>query len=96
MMHRISWDEDKNRSNLRKHGISFELASLVFDDPLHVMNQDRIENGEMRWQTLGMVDHYPLILVAHTYLDDDGEEHIRIISAREATKRERKEYEDHQ
>jgi uncharacterized DUF497 family protein len=45
-----------NLSNLRKHGISFEEASHVFHDPLYVSVQDRIENGELRWQTLGFVE----------------------------------------
>ena len=42
----FSWDDDKNASNLAKHSVSFEAAKLVFDDPLHLSRQDRIENGE--------------------------------------------------
>ena len=79
--------------------MSFELAELVFDDPRAVSRQDRFENGEMRWQTIGMVGESLLILqVAHT-VEDEGEinsdrgEHIRIISARRATRVERKIYE---
>jgi uncharacterized protein (DUF4415 family) len=49
----FSWDEAKNRLNQRKHGVSFELAKLVFDDPLQVTRQDRTEAGERRWQTRG-------------------------------------------
>jgi uncharacterized DUF497 family protein len=49
----ISWDEEKNESNKAKHGVSFETATLVFDDPLHLSRQDRVEDGEERWQTLG-------------------------------------------
>jgi len=90
-----SWDDDKNESNKDKHGVSFETAQLVFDDPLHVSRQDRIENGEERWQTIGLVGGVALLLVAHTWLEQDGEEHIRIISARRATKTERKIYEEH-
>ncbi len=89
-----SWDETKNLSNQLKHGISFDLAKLVFDDPLHVTRQDRIENNEQRWQTIGMVGGIVMILVAHTWHeDDDASEHIRIISARRASKQERKLYE---
>ena len=89
-----SWDETKNFSNLQKHGISFELAKLVFDDPFHLTRQDRIENGEKRWQTIGVINGIVLILVAHTWFDSgDGDEHIRIISARRASKHERKIYE---
>ena len=91
----ISWDETKNAANKRKHGVSFESASWVFEDPLHLTRQDRIENGEQRWQTLGFVADVLLLLVAHTWHDaDDGEEHIRIISARRATKLEREIYEN--
>ena len=89
-----SWDETKNFSNQQKHGISFELAKLVFDDPFHLTRQDRIENGENRWQTIGMINGIVLILVAHTWHESgDGDEHIRIISARRASKHERKIYE---
>jgi uncharacterized protein len=90
----ISWDPAKNASNQNKHGVSFEVAQLVFQDPLHVSRQDRIENGELRWQTLGLAGGVVLLLVAHTWRDDaEGEEHIRIVSARRATKQERKIYE---
>jgi hypothetical protein len=90
----FSWDAAKNKSNQRNHGVSFEAASLVFDDPLHVSRQDRIENGEARWQTVGMAGDVVLLLVAHTWYEaESGEEHIRIISARRATKQERKIYE---
>lgn len=89
----ITWDETKNRSNQAKHGVSFELAGQVFDDPFHLSRQDRIENGELRWQTLGMVGTVVLLLVAHTWRELDGEENIRIISARRATKIERRAYE---
>jgi uncharacterized DUF497 family protein len=90
----ISWDEEKNKRNQRKHGVGFEAAKLVFEDPLHISRQDRTEDGEQRWQTIGMVGDVALLLVAHTWKDtkSDGE-HIRIISARRATKLERKVYE---
>ena len=90
----FSWNETKNKDNLLKHGISFEAAQLVFDDPLHISRQDRIESGEERWQTLGMAGGVILLLVAHTWRDTESEgEHIRIISARRANKLERKIYE---
>ena len=47
---RFEWDEDKNRRNLVKHKVSFETASLVFDDPRMVSIQDRMVEGEERWQ----------------------------------------------
>lgn len=90
----FSWDEAKSESNRRKHGVSFEAARLVFNDPLHLSRQDRVEGGEERWQTLGMAGDVVLLLVAHTWTEANGDEHIRIISARRATKLERKVYEE--
>ena len=67
---------------------------LVFSDPLHITRQDGTENGGQRWQTVGTVAGLQLLLVAHTWHDaHDGSEHIRIISARLASKVERKAYE---
>ena len=65
----------------------------MFEDPLQRSRQDRHENGEERWQTLGAIGSLVLILVAHTWTDNDGMEVIRIISARRATKQERRAYE---
>lgn len=98
MRMRFAWDETKNRSNQKKHdGIAFEEAAHVFRDPFRLTRQDRIEDGEERWQTIGVVHGVTVLLVAHTITedDDDGEpvEVIRIISARRATPRERKHYE---
>jgi len=89
----VEWDENKNKTNLKKHGLSFEVAQWVFDDPLHISRQDRHTNGEERWQTLGNIGGLSIILVAHTVDDNKGNEIIRIISARKATKHERKHYE---
>ena len=90
---RFEWDAAKAAANLRKHGVSFELAMHVFADPLAFSCQDRIEGGEPRWQTLGQVDGLLLLLVAHTVRDDDDGEVIRIISARAATPKEIRDYE---
>lgn len=90
---KITWDANKNRINRSKHRLSFETARHVFDDPLHITRQDRVENGELRWQTLGMVGGVMLVLVAHSLTDSEGEETIRIISARKADKSERRVYE---
>ncbi len=87
------WDENKNRINRAKHGVTFDTAKLVFADPLHLSRQDRYEKGEERWQTLGKVGGVVVLLVAHTILDEVGEETIRMISARKATKEERRYYE---
>ena len=87
MRQRFTWDPAKAASNLRKHGISFEEAVRVF--------ADRIENGEQRWQTIGAVGGFTLLLVAHTLWDDEaGIEVVRIISARRADRKERRIYEN--
>lgn len=94
---RFEWDEAKNRSNLRKHGISFEEASRVFLDPLYFSLKEREEDGEQRWQTFGMVNGVMLLMVAHTVREVRSEETvnvIRIITARRAESQERRRYED--
>jgi len=53
---RIIWGQSKNRSNRLKHKISFEVASLVFEDPFQINIMDRIENGEERWSSLACND----------------------------------------
>lgn len=90
---RFEWDERKNASNLRKHRVSFETATLVFDDPLHRTTQDREVDGEERWQTVGRAEGVLLLLVAHTLEDVDEDETVRIISARKATPQERRKHE---
>ena len=90
----FEWDEQKADTNFRKHGIRFVDAARVFDDPFAVTDQDRIESGEQRWQTVGMADGYLLILVAHTLrFEDEGIEVVRIISARRVDRAERRRYE---
>ena len=97
MQTRFEWDPAKAASNLRKHHVSFETAIRAFADPFALTDQDRIEGGEQRWQTLGVVDGYYLLLVVHTIRDEDEDgqpvEIIRIISAREADSKERQRYE---
>ena len=95
---RFSWKEAKAAANMKKHRVSFETAARVFLDPYALTEQDRIEDGEQRWQTLGIVDGHLLLLVAHTVWEEneDGEpvELIHIISARRAEHRERRRYEE--
>ncbi|WP_119303827.1 BrnT family toxin [Dongia deserti] len=91
---RFTWDPRKDAANRQKHGVSFELASRVFDDPNHISIQDRHEGGEERWQTIGLIGPIAIFMVAHTYEEDDGEEVVRIISARKATKAERRRYDE--
>ncbi len=91
---RFTWDEAKSRKNRTKHKVSFETAALVFDDPFAISIQDRVVEGEQRWQTLGLVGGTVVLLVVHTYEEEEGEEVIRIISVRKATPRERRFYEE--
>ncbi len=93
MCRKFEWDETKNKLNLKKHGIDFDTASFVFDDPHFISEQDRVVDGEERWQTIGMVGGFIILMVAHTVRDNDAIEIIRIISARRATPKEQKRYE---
>ncbi len=88
------WDMEKAASNWRKHGVSFESAVQVFDDPSAFSIHDRVEGGEQRWQTLGMVNGVIVLMVIHTEDDDGYDELVRIISARRATPRERSRYDN--
>lgn len=92
---RWTWDADKDRINKAKHGLSFELAQRVFDDPLAVSRPDP-DPDEARWQTVGLIGAVA-VLVIHTWPETDpeiGDETGRIISARKATSHERKAYEE--
>ncbi len=90
----FEWDERKNRANRAKHGVSFEAATLVFDDPHAVGVPEHSEEREERWKTLGIAAGVVPLLVVHTHREEGGEEFIRIISARKATPWERKIYEE--
>lgn len=91
---RFEWDSNKAAANARKHGVGFDIAALAFADPFALIEEDRVEGGELRWRTLGMAQGVLLLLVAHTIRDEDDVEVIRIISARPATRPERRKYED--
>lgn len=86
-----TWDQDKNRDNLRKHGVTFEEAALVFEGPN--MTLDDPYPNEQRYRTIGYAG--PTILtVVHTWEQtEEGRLHGRIISARRATSHERAHYE---
>ncbi|QPC90363.1 BrnT family toxin [Mesorhizobium sp. INR15] len=89
----FDWDPEKARRNLAKHGITFDLARKVFDDPLHLIVPDRLEDGEQRWHAIGMVEAIVVLLVVHAYPDRDDEDRVRIVGARKATSHERRRYE---
>ena len=92
---RCNWDEEKNRINRRKHGVDFEEAKTVFDDPLAVSIFDHEHSiTEERWLTIGMSSQGQLWVVVHTHLVINGEDLARIISARRPTAHERRSYEE--
>jgi len=85
----FEWDEAKNATNICKHGVSFELASRIFEGPVLTATDDRAEYGEVREISIGMVDGLAILTVVHTYRQGT----TRIISARSASSRERARYE---
>ena len=89
----FTWHDDKAVSNRRKHGVAFADAAQVFNDPFAVAGHDRIESGERRWQIVGMVAELIVVVVAYTFAESGEDEIIRLISARQATRRERIHYE---
>lgn len=97
MKTRFEWDPAKAERNLQKHGVSFDIAAQVFRDPFCVSEPDRVEDGEVRWQTIGVVGGMKLVLVAHTINEEDADgqaiEVIRLISARTANRKEKRRYE---
>ncbi|MBI4909849.1 MAG: BrnT family toxin [Acidobacteria bacterium] len=91
---RFEWDAEKSRTNQKKHsGLDFETASRVFADPDLILRKDRVMDGEQRWHAIGGV-RKAVLLVVHVYLEEEpnGEETIRIVSAREANPGERRIY----
>lgn len=90
----FEWDELKSKQNLVKHGVSFDEAMEVFEDPLHIARLDyRYSYFEERWMTLGATKKAHILVVANLFFSDGGEEVIRIISARMANNKERGQYE---
>ena len=85
--------EEKNILNQQKHGISFDEAKEIFDDPLQISRLDhRFNYFEERWITIGSTTKYKILVVANLFFSEDGTEIIRIINARKATKQERQSY----
>ena len=90
-MQDVEWDDDKARVNLRTHRVSFGEAATVFDNPLAITISDPLHSiGEERYITVGESDRRQLLVVAAT----DREGRIRLISARLATRDERRRYEE--
>lgn len=89
---RFVYDPAKNRLNIKKHGISFETAKLIFDGPIYSQEDFRYDYGEIRMKTYGRLPNLVIVTVIHVDFDDDGIYTIRIISARFAKKHEEREY----
>lgn len=86
----FEWDDEKAQSNLKKHGVSFDEAATIFNDPriATISDPDNSEDEE-RYISIGMSVIMRLLSVIHTF----RKERIRLISARKATKAEKKNYE---
>ena len=90
----FEWDPNKAETNRRKHGVTFEEAQSVFYDEFARLIPDPDSSiGEERFIIMGLSEQYNTLVVCHCYRGQD--EQIRIISARKAEKRERKQYEDY-
>jgi uncharacterized protein len=83
----FEWDEIKRKSNIKKHGIDFIDAPMIFDSYTLTIRDDRYNYGEQRFITFGILEGR-VVVVVHT----ENEESIRLISIRKATKYEEKNY----
>lgn len=91
MGYQFEWDPKKAASNLKKHGVAFEEAATVFGDPLAVLRADPDHStGEMRYILLGTSSQERFLVVAFA----ERPPRTRLISARQATRRERRQYEE--
>ena len=91
-MPHFEWDPEKARTNLAKHGITFEAARHVWDDPRAIFSHEDTVDFEERWHGIGVVGYTTVLLVVFLFRDPSDEERVRIISARKATPRERMKY----
>ena len=90
---KFEWDKNKEKINIQKHGVTFEQASYVFSDQFALSKfDDEHSEDEDRWLLLGKSLNETLLLVVHTFRDNNGTEFVRIISARKATQKEKQTY----
>lgn len=95
MEYNFEWDPRKAKSNVNKHGVSFDQAAEVFLDALQLTIEDSEHSAEEeRWITVGKAKNGSLLVIVHTFTQHDDNATIRIISARPATKREQHFYEE--
>jgi uncharacterized DUF497 family protein len=94
-MCQFDWDPAKNSENLRKHGVGFETAKLVFEDQWILSRGDLShDDAEDRFNALGEIAPGVVLFVVYTWREEDGDELIRLISARSASAQERRSYEE--
>ncbi|PWU20211.1 MAG: hypothetical protein C5B50_04495 [Verrucomicrobia bacterium] len=86
----FEWDAEKNRENVRKHAIDFADVPAMFEHPMVTFLDQRKDYGEDRWIGIGLLKGIPVVVV----FTERGEDTTRIISARKATKQERRIYAD--
>jgi uncharacterized DUF497 family protein len=84
----FEWDPKKERQNIAKHGISFTQAKTIFAGPVYTASDTRMDYGETRFKSIGLMESIVAIVVIHT----DRSGNSRIISARKANRKERKQY----
>ncbi len=96
MQYQFEWNYKKDRENKRKYKIDFRRAATVFRDSymITIFDYEHSDN-EDRWITLGTSTKDKILVVANMFFDENGEEIIRIISARKANEKERIFYEQH-
>jgi uncharacterized DUF497 family protein len=86
---RLEWDEEKNETNVRKHGFDFRDAHEIFESPMFIREDTRMAYGEQRWIAVGTIRGRVAVMV---YTERDGGETVRIISLRMALKHEQARY----
>jgi uncharacterized DUF497 family protein len=95
MRYRFEWNADKARRNRAKHGVSFRLATGVFRDPMAISVFDEDHSvAEDRWVTIGHSLEGKLLVVVHRIHEAGLVKTVRLISARRATRREKRQYEE--
>ena len=87
----FSWASNKNRENIKKHGLSFQEAVPVFLDPFLIIRHDEAHSTmeETRWKGIGVINNELLLVIIFT---EEKENVVRLISAREASKKEKEDY----
>jgi len=88
---KFEWDEEKNRENIRRHGIDFADATEVFSHPMLTNVDDRKDYGEDRWKGIGLMQNIVVVVVYVEWIEEDR---VRFISARPALRHERKRYQE--